>query len=72
MICMEQTERIDDKTGRKIIRFTPVLHGDCCSTGMLLFACWEVWEDASLQEITAAARKAMANAREVLRNYAAD
>lgn len=70
MLNMEQSERIDDKTGRKIIRFTPVLYGDCCATGTLRFACYEAWTDDSLQIIADAYRNAMANARSVLAEYA--
>lgn len=69
MLTMDQVERIDDKTGRKIIRFTPVLQTDCCATGSLRFACWEVFADDSLKEIETACSLAMANARQVLKRY---
>lgn len=73
MITIDQTERIDDATGRRIIRFTPLFRGaDCCSTGELRFAYFEEWSDASLQAITAAAKSAQDNAREVFKKYAED
>ena len=69
MLTIDQSQYIDDKTGRTIVRFTPVLHTDCCASGELRFACWEVWADDSIQVQTDACKLAMQNAREVLKRY---
>ena len=69
MLNMEQRQYTDDKTGKSITRYTPVLHPDTCATGSLRFAFWEVWTDESLETHGNAYRKDVANAREVLRKY---
>lgn len=45
MLSVLQTKRVDDKTGRVIITYTPQLKATCTATGTLSFASWEVWAD---------------------------
>ena len=72
MLTMEQTERIDDDTGRAIIRFTPVFRPVCTASGEVRFACYEEWKDSPLRKIEVAYARAMANACQVIAGWAKD
>jgi len=60
----------DDKTGKKITRYTPVYTAECTATGTLHFACWEVWTDDAPAVHRQAQSNAIGNARIVLAQLA--
>lgn len=63
---IEYSTRIDDKTGKTIWIFTPVIKGHVTAMGELRFARWEVWSDAGQAIIATAKKNAIDNARTVL------
>lgn len=62
-------KRLDDMSGRWILRFTPVLIPDVTARGDLTFAFWEVWEDEpdTHEEVKA---KTLAKAKAALKRIA--
>ena len=69
MINIEQMNYVDDKTGREIARFTPVLNPGCLGSGSLRFACFEAWRD-DVAGCNDAEVNALRNAKQVLIEFA--
>ena len=64
MLTYKEEPYIDDKTGRKIVRITPVFSPSVCAIGEILFPFWEYFEDNESRE--EAISKAMNNAKETI------
>jgi hypothetical protein len=64
------THSIDDKTGRRLVTFTPVFTPDCTASGSLRFAPWQAWEDDE-DDVKRARDRSMANARTCLKAFGA-
>jgi hypothetical protein len=65
-LTINETSYTDDKSGRLITRYTPVLKGVCTATGLLTFACWEVWTDEPIEAHTQAKHNAIDNVKQIL------
>jgi len=65
-----RTTAHENSQGRRYLSYTPVFTPDCTARGSLFFATWQVWEDEPHTHAAAQA-KALANARTVLRLFAA-
>jgi hypothetical protein len=65
-ITINESQRIDDSTGKSVTRYTPTLTGKCTATGSLTFACWEIWTNDSPEIHEQAKNKAIDNVKQVL------
>ena len=65
-IIIETSSRIDDRSGREIIIFTPVVTFVPFASGELRFARWEVWADASEKDRALAGQCALRSAKEAI------
>jgi hypothetical protein len=55
-------------SGRRFVQMTPIFHPDCCASGSLSFACWQVWEDEP-KTFAAARVAALDSARNVMEGF---
>jgi hypothetical protein len=69
-LIIERGQRIDDKTGKTIVTMRPVLLTSILATGRLEFAQWEAWDDDSTEDKAWCERRALENARTVLKEFA--
>lgn len=60
----------DDRSGRYIVRFTPIFNPDVCASGSLSFAFFEAWENEPA-EVTRVELAAVENARAVMARFSA-
>ena len=68
-LTIEYGQRIDDKTGKVIITMRPVLDSHITAIGKIRFAQWEAWDSDSPEDKAWCERRALENARTIIKEW---